>query len=103
MAGLLIAVAVVLAVAAVSYRRWQQARELAQRPGASLARAIPVERFDEIEILLAGRQCACGHLQRFTGEGSQQLEERRFRVAHLTCPECGRDDRVFFDVTQAFQ
>ena len=102
MSGLFIGLAVVLAVAALGYRRWRRARDQARRPGATMARAIPVERFDEMETFLGRRRCICGKTLQFTGEGSREFEGRRFRIAHLVCSECEREERVFFDVTQAF-
>jgi hypothetical protein len=102
MTGLAIGLAVLFAVVVLGYRRWQRARELARRPGATIDRAIPVSRFDDIEVEVFARRCACGTRVRAAGEGSQQQGERRYRVVHVVCPECEREDRVFFDVTQVF-
>jgi hypothetical protein len=30
------------------------------------------------------------------------VEERRFRVVFMGCPECERDEKVYFDVTEVF-
>jgi len=36
------------------------------------------------------------------GEDSRQIEERRFRVIRMLCPECEKQERVYFDVTEIF-
>jgi len=100
--GLLIAVAVVVAVAAVGARRLK-ARRLdradAHRPGASAANAIHVRSFTEMDDHLSGMWCRCGgYLQRM-GEGSRDEGGARYRVARLVCQECERPREVFFDTT----
>jgi hypothetical protein len=102
MSELLLGLAVILAVAAVAHRRWKQAREAARRPGSSMSRAIPVWRFDQIDRTVSRRRCQCGTLLRAAGEGSREVGHRRFRIAHLVCPECEREESVYFDVTRVF-
>ena len=102
MSGLAIGLAVLAAVVAVAIRRWQRRRDAARRPGASLRRPIYVRGFDQMDRILGHRTCECGTHFRLVGEGSRQAGGRRFRIAHLVCPECGREERVFFDVTRVF-
>ena len=100
--GVAIGLAVIFAVTTVYYRRWQKAREEARRAGASLRHAIPVRRFDQIERVLARRACGCGERLVLQGEDSSQIEERRYRVIRMLCPECEKQERVYFDVTEIF-
>ena len=39
---------------------------------------------------------------RLGGATSRAVHDRRFRVVRLVCPECERDELVYFDVTAAF-
>lgn len=102
MIGVFLGLAVIAAVAAVGFRRWQRLRAARRRPGATLQRAVPVTRFDEIDALLDGRICRCGAPLRNTGEASRVRGSRRFRIVRLLCPECQRDEVVYFDVTRVF-
>ncbi len=102
MIGVLLGLVVTAAVAAVGLRRWQRSRAARCRPGATLQRALPVTRFDEIDALLEGRSCRCGAPLRNTGETSQVRGSRRFRIVRLLCHECERDEVVYFDVTRVF-
>jgi rubredoxin len=96
------ALAAIAAVAAVGIRRWLRSRTARQRPGANLQRAVPVTRFDEIDAVLEGRLCRCGAPLRSAGETSRVSGNRRFRVVRILCPECERDEKVYFDVTRVF-
>lgn len=100
--GLAIGLAVIFSVVAVGYRRWRTAREEARRAGASLRNAIPVRRFDQIDRIAGRRTCRCGERLLLKGEDSRQVETRRFRVIFMHCPDCERDEKVYFDVTQVF-
>lgn len=102
MIGVLLGLAVMVAVAAVGFRRWQRSRAARQRPGATLQRAVPVTRFDEIDAVLDGRICRCGAPLRVSGETSRLRGSRRFRIVRLLCHECERDEVVYFDVTRVF-
>jgi hypothetical protein len=101
MVGLIMGAAVLFAVAVLGLRRWNRWRAEAQRPGATASRAIAVRRFDEIDDALAGRRCRCGDRLRLVGENSTTSGERRLRMVRLECADCGREDRVYFDVTLA--
>ncbi len=94
--------AVLAAVAAVGWRRWQSRREETTRPGASLRRAIRVRSFEQIDRIACRRRCRCGDPLHATGEGSSQLGDRRFRVLTLECSGCGKERRLYFDVTRIF-
>jgi hypothetical protein len=101
--GVALGVAVLVAVLAVGIRRWQQARARRSRPGATIHRAVPVSRFDEIDATVQGRVCWCGGTFAVAGETSRAIGEHRFRVARLVCQDCERDELIFFDVTAVFQ
>lgn len=100
--GIAIGLAVVFAVLALGHRRWRRAREEARRAGASLRNAIPVRRFDQIDRVTKRRVCRCGEPLVTRGEDSREVETRRFRIIFMHCPECERDEKVYFDVTQVF-
>jgi hypothetical protein len=102
MIGLLLTVAVLAAVVAFGLRRAQRLREARHRPGATIARAVVVRRFDEIDAGLADHTCRCGSRMRLLGESSTIRGARRFRVARLRCTECEREERMYFDVTAVF-
>lgn len=100
MINLALVAALVLAVGAMARRRWRRARlwRLAERrPGASLALAIPIAAFDEMDEHLRQRRCPCGGYLERRGEGSRETGGRRYRVARLECLDCERVDEVFFD------
>lgn len=100
--ALLLALAVLAAVAAVGLRSVRRLREERRRPGATIDRAVVVHRFDEIDLWLAAQMCSCGSRMGLLGESSTTRGERRFRVARLRCPDCEREERMYFDVTAVF-
>ena len=102
MTGLLMALAVLAAVAAVGLRRVRRLRAERRRPGATIDRAVVVRRFDEIDGRLATHVCRCGSHMGLLGESSTTRGEQRFRVSRLRCPECEREERMYFDVTAVF-
>ena len=94
--------ALLAALVAVGARRWQRARlrrAARTRLGVSPERAIHVRSFSEIDEHLGRRWCACGGFLERSGEGTRDVEGRRYRVARLTCQECEATDEVFFDTT----
>jgi hypothetical protein len=102
MTGLVLAAAIVAAVVATGLRRWRRARlerAARTRPGSSAAHAIHIRSYAEMDEHLARRWCACGGYLEQAGEGTREVGGRRFRVARLSCQECGRIDEVFFDTT----
>jgi len=100
--GLLLGLAVLMAVIAAGARRWRKARAARRRPGATIHRPVAVSRFDEIDAAVQGRTCWCGGIFVVTGETSRAIGERRFRVTRLVCNECERDELMYFDVTAVF-
>lgn len=102
MTGLLIALAVAAAVAAVWWKRVQKKREERRQPGATIHLPIVVKGFDEIDAFVAGRHCACGEKVTLAGETSRQVGHRRYRVVRLVCPDCGREQQLYFDVSALF-
>jgi hypothetical protein len=100
--GVLLGLAVIAAMTAAGLRRWQRSRAARRRPGATLHRAVPVSRFDEIDATLFGRVCPCGEALLTAGETSRVVAGRRFRIVRLVCRDCERDEVVYFDVTRVF-
>lgn len=103
MAGFLLGIAVVAALVAVAVRRVQRVRAMRRRPGATMERAVTVNRFDEIDLAVQGQQCWCGGLLTVAGETSHSAGDRRYRIVRLVCNRCERDQHMYFDVTAAFQ
>lgn len=102
MIGVLLGLAVVAAVASVALRRRQRIRRARRQPGATIDRAVPVSRFDEIDVALSGRTCWCGGRALAAGETSRVVGARRLRIVRVVCSECERDELVYFDVTRVF-
>ncbi len=102
MIGALLALAVLAAVVSVGVRRWNRLRAERNRPGATLLRAVFVDRFDAIDKAIEGRICWCGGALVRAGESSRAVGERRFRIARLVCAQCERDELMYFDVTAIF-
>ncbi|HEX7410221.1 MAG TPA: hypothetical protein VF515_21580 [Candidatus Binatia bacterium] len=102
MIGLVLGLAVLVAVVSVGIRRWQRRRTEQRRPGATIHRPVAVSRFDEIDAALCGRSCRCGGLLVVNGETSRAVGERRFRIVRLVCNQCERDELTYFDVTAVF-
>ena len=102
MIGLLLAVAIIAAVAAMGFRRLRRSRlrrAARARMGTSPERAFHVRSFAEIDEHLGRRWCFCGGYLERSGEGTRELGGRRFRVARLVCQECEAGEEVFFDTT----
>jgi hypothetical protein len=100
--GLLLALTIVAAVAAVGRRRWHRARLVRagkERLGASADLAIAIRSFAEMDDHLGPRWCVCGGYLERSGEGSRTEGGRRYRVARLVCQECERVEEVYFDTT----
>lgn len=102
MTSLLFAVVALIAVVTVGVRRWRRGRARRRLPGATMEGAMPVRRFDEIDAAVATRTCWCGNAVINGGETSQAVGDRRYRIIRLVCPECERDELMYFDVTEVF-
>lgn len=103
MTGLLIAVVLVVAIAAVGTRRVRRRRldrADATRAGSSTERPIYIRSFTEMDDHLSGMWCRCGGYLERLGEGTREMAGRRYRVARLACQECERVREVFFDATE---
>jgi hypothetical protein len=99
---LLFVAAIVAAVTAVFLRRRRRSRLRAAartRAGATPELAIPIRSFADMDEHLSKRWCFCGGYLERRGEGSRDVDGRRFRVARLECQECEAVDEVFFDTT----
>ncbi len=92
-------VAAVIAVGMKRRRRSQLRQAAAERPGASVDRAIFIRSYTEMEEHLSGRWCHCGGFLERRGEGSRDAGGRRYRVARLACQECEAVAEVYFDTT----
>jgi hypothetical protein len=103
--GLLFA-AVVLVTAGVWVGRGVQrrrARAASRRgPGTSLAEAISVSSFETIDETVAARRCHCGAGVHAIGEGTREVDGRRFRYARVECDACEEEQLLYFDVTTIF-
>lgn len=106
MTTILFVAAIVAALAAMGYRRYQRARreEAARhRPGASLEDPIYIRSFSEMDEHIRKRWCACGGFLELKGEGTREQDGRRYRVARLECHECEETSEVFFETTDLLQ
>jgi hypothetical protein len=100
--GVLLPLVLVAAVASVAARRWRRARlrrAARERAGASPERAIHIRSYSEMEDHLGRRWCACGGYLERSGEGTREMDGRRFRMARLRCQECEVVEEVFFDTS----
>ena len=106
MIGIFFALAIFAALGAMGLRRFRRKhlqKAAASRPGGRADNAIYIRSFDEMDEHLRRRWCSCGGFPEPAGEGTRELEGRRFRVARLTCQECEETSEVFFDTTDLLQ
>lgn len=103
MAGLLIGLAVAVAVGVFAARaldkRGAKARfaaETAKRPGYSADHPVKIASFDEIDDAIATWRCPCGGLLDRIGEGSRP----GMRVVRCACVICEEDVDLFFDLSE---
>jgi hypothetical protein len=75
-------------------------RKHATGPGTSLASAIPVRSFEQIDEAVRARRCHCGERLRLRGEGARHEGTQRYRIARLACDECEEDSVLYFDVSE---
>jgi hypothetical protein len=106
-AGLAIALALILALFVVGRRWWleQRLRRIAAlAPGASPERPLAVASFAAIEEEIEGRVCGrCGGRFVNLGERSARDGDRLLRVVRLECAGCEDLGWIHFDVTEAYQ
>lgn len=99
--ALLLALLAALLASGVRRRRRALARRaILDMPGATPETALTIRDFGEIDAAIALRTCPCGHRPAPAGEGSREVEGRRFRVARLECPACEEEQFVFFETTE---
>jgi hypothetical protein len=98
--------AVVLVAAVVWVMRGARRRRaragVRRGPGTSLAEALPVASFDAIDEAVAARRCHCGAGVHPVGEGTRELDGRRYRYVRLECDACEDEQLLYFDVTTIF-
>jgi hypothetical protein len=102
MTGLLFVAAITAAVIVLASRRWRRGRlrrAARSRPGNSPASAIAIRSYGEMEDHLRGRWCHCGGYLERAGEGTREIDDRRYRVARHRCQECDEEYETFFDAT----
>ena len=105
MEGLIFASVVLVAAVAWVWRGLQrrQARASVRRGrGTSLAEAITASSFDAIDDAVAARRCHCGAGVHVVGEGTREVDGRRFRYARIECDACEDEQLLYFDVTTIF-
>ncbi len=106
MTTILFVVAIVAAIGAMGYKRYRktnQQKVSAERPGASSDNAIYIRSFNEMDEHVRKRWCSCGGFLELIGEGTRERDSRRFRVARMECHECEETSEVFFDTTDLLQ
>jgi len=103
MAGLLIGLAVLVAIGVFAGRRLAQknekarfAHEVATRPGYSADHPVKIASFHEIDDAIATWRCPCGGLLDRIGEGSRP----GIRVVRCACVICEEDVDLFFDLSE---
>jgi hypothetical protein len=105
MIGLLLTLALLLALAFSARRLWLRrrlARLLGSLPGGRANSALTVRSFDEIDDQIRARRCPCGGRYEVRGEGSRAVRASRLRVVHVECGTCENEASVYFDVTGLF-
>jgi len=106
MTTILFVAAIVAAVVALGLRRLRksrQRRDLHRGPGTSADEAIVIRSFEEMDVLLRRRRCACGSFLSLAGEGSRASAGRQLRVARLSCDDCDESLELYFDTSALLQ
>lgn len=99
MINLLLTLAIVLVLAVVGVKLFQQWRAERARPGRSLASAIPIENYADIDVTVRLQSCPCGGRYAIRGEGPVAGARRPLRTTHLECRRCNRERVLYFDLT----
>lgn len=82
--------------AARMLRQWRTERA---RPGRSLASAIPIENYADIDVTVRSQSCSCGGRYTIRGEGPVAGSPRPLRTTHLECRRCSRERVLYFDLS----
>jgi hypothetical protein len=99
MLTLTIGVAALAAVLVVAVRLIQQRAFERAQPGRSRETAIPIEDYGDMDVAVRLQTCRCGGRYSLRGEGPLPDGERPLRVAHMECRRCGREQRLYFDLS----
>lgn len=100
---LVFGITILLAVAALFWRRHTKRAtraHLRARPGWSLATALGVTRFDEIDAFLRGARCGCGHEWVVLGEDGRTVDFVALRVVRAECTRCEAPQDFFFRMNE---
>jgi hypothetical protein len=99
MINLFLTLAIVAVLVVVAVRLLQQRRAERSRPGGSLASAIPIEDYADIDVTVRMQSCPCGGRYAIRGEGPVAKTKRPLRTTHLECRRCNRERVLYFDLT----
>ncbi len=80
-------------------KRARALRAAVRGSGGTPETAIAIANFGEIDDAIAGQRCECRGRFLLRGEGPVAAYDQ-LRQVHIECRECGRDRRLFFDLTQ---
>jgi hypothetical protein len=96
--GSLLGLAALIAAVAIGIRMLQQYATERARPGATPAKAIPIDDYGDIDVAIRMQTCRCGGHFIVRGEGPAS-HPSGLRVAQLECRKCEREQRLYFDVS----
>jgi len=98
--GLVLALALLVALAAVAWKAWQRRAAERRRPGGRPETALLVHDFGDIDTACRLQTCSCGGLFVERGEGPVQHQGRPLRLVTLECGRCERERRLYFDLSE---
>lgn len=99
MINLFLTLAILVVLVFTAVRIFLQWREDRSRPGGSLATAIPIENYADIDVAVRMQACSCGGRYSIRGEGPVAKSPRPSRTTHLECRRCHRERVLYFDLT----
>ncbi len=105
MTGLLIGLALIIALAVTGWRATRRLRlraRLQALPGGSAETAMVVSSFADIEEEIRRRRCHCGGRYDAYGEGSREAAGKRLRAVHVVGRFCEKQSSIHFDVSRLF-
>jgi hypothetical protein len=100
MMGLVFALALVVTLSVLAWRKWQQRAVERSRPGARPETALAVHDFGDIDMACRAQVCECGGLFAERGEGPVEFAGRPLRTVTLECGRCERQRRLYFDLSE---